>query len=257
MERIYTIETRLSLNEQQKDYLNSYITDYNKIYRIMWHQMSDSKFSFHYPKSSNYITYICNKFNILKRTANTIYRSVKGRQKAYIELKRTEEKALEGKIIALEDTISKLKYSINKLKPKVTENKAAEKELSKAQYNKLIKYGDAATLVDLARYYKKEKPKESEAVRRNADQAVKQDIKAGENVRKAQHKVDTAAINKYNAMSKERDLKIKTFITYYFFIYLALLVLPILSITPVFTISPKTRKRKIRKQNLTISILKP
>ena len=59
---LYTYFTKEQLEDIQSIFKD------NKIYRIMWHQMSDSKFSLHYPKSNNYITYICNKFNILKCT---------------------------------------------------------------------------------------------------------------------------------------------------------------------------------------------
>lgn len=131
MERTYTIETRIRVTPEIREYLSGYVTAYNKLYRIMWHQMSSTEFKLKYPKESYYITYICKQYNVLKRTANTIYKSILGKQKALLELNKTELRNLKNKTENLTETVTQLKDKINRLKPKVTANKATAKELER------------------------------------------------------------------------------------------------------------------------------
>ena len=72
MEKQFTLETRLSLDDEAKKYLNEYITFYNMISRNLWQIVRKSNFKEVY-KRSDFNTYACNKYNILKRTANSIY----------------------------------------------------------------------------------------------------------------------------------------------------------------------------------------
>lgn len=132
MERTYTVETRIYLNDEVKDYLGNYVFDYSRLYRIMWHQMTSPTFNM---KQSSYVTNICNEYGVLKRTANTIYKSIQGRKRALLELKKLELTNIKYKCDKYDIDIEKLKSNINSLKPKVTINKATDKELQK--YRKL------------------------------------------------------------------------------------------------------------------------
>ena len=143
MERTYTLETRIYLNEEIKRYLSSYVRDYNRLYRVMWHQTTSPTFAM---KPSSYITYICNKYGVLRRTANTIYKSIQGRRRALIELKKLELTNTKHKSARYAMVIEKLKNDINSLKPKVTLNRATDAELQRyrrlkqALYQKQRKY---------------------------------------------------------------------------------------------------------------------
>lgn len=131
MEGIYTIETRIRLNSEIREYLNSYVVDFSQLYRVMWSQMSSPDFKLKYTKPSYYISHICNSYGVLKRTANTIYRSVIGRQKALIELKKVELSNVSQKFNKCNTDVEKLKFKINSIKPFVAENKVSDIELIK------------------------------------------------------------------------------------------------------------------------------
>ena len=94
--KVYTIETRLpaSINSELRIYLDDYVKEYNKCYRDMWHQMTASDFKTKYPKESNFVTDICNKYGYLKRTINAIRYDIKGRMKSYKELKKNRVKTI-------------------------------------------------------------------------------------------------------------------------------------------------------------------
>lgn len=137
MKRTYTIETRIRLTSEIKDYLNQYVTHYSELYRIMWHQVTSPDFNI---KSSSYITQFCEKHGILKRTANTMYRSIQGRKKALMELKKLELTNLKCKIDKYAISIENLKCRINNLKSNVTLNAATEVELQRYRNYKRTLY---------------------------------------------------------------------------------------------------------------------
>lgn len=137
MKRTYTIETRIRLTSEIKDYLNQYVTHYSKLYRIMWHRVTSPDFN---AKSSSYITQFCTKYGVLKRTANTMYRSIQGRKKALMELKKLELANLKRKVVKYANCIENLKCCINNLKPKVTANIVTEAELQKYRNYKRTLY---------------------------------------------------------------------------------------------------------------------
>ena len=89
MEKQFTLETRLSLDDEAKKYLNEYITFYNMISRNLWQIVRKSNFKEVY-KRSDFNTYACNKYNILKRTANSIYSELLSKKNSLLELKKTE-----------------------------------------------------------------------------------------------------------------------------------------------------------------------
>lgn len=89
MEKQFTIETRLELNEDAVKYLTEYVVFYNEISRKLWQIVRLSNFKELYTRS-NFNTYVCNKYDVLKRTANSIYSNLVGRKKSLLELKKTE-----------------------------------------------------------------------------------------------------------------------------------------------------------------------
>ena len=153
IKKTFTIETRIILNDNIKNYLNTFVVDYNHLYRIMWHQVNDPLFEIKYPKASYYITYICNTYNVFKRTANTIYRSIMGKQKALLELKRYEANILYNKINTIESSINDLKNKINKLKPKIRDNNYKDNEIIKYRKYKVNLYQKQRKLNRLKQKY--------------------------------------------------------------------------------------------------------
>lgn len=137
VERTYTIETRISLTSEIKDYLNQYVMHYSKLYRTMWHQVTSLDFNI---KSSSYLKQFCIEYGVLKRTANTIYRSIQGKKKALMELKKLELTNLKRKVDKYATCIENLKCRINNLKPKVTANTATEMELQRYRNYKRTLY---------------------------------------------------------------------------------------------------------------------
>lgn len=126
VEKTYTIETRLdkNINSGLISYLNDYIGYYNEICRYTWVQLTSIDFKTKYPKMSYFITHLCNKYGVLKRTANSIRYEVEGRLKSFKALKEYEKKQLSYKINALENKKETLCTLINTLKPIVATNKA-------------------------------------------------------------------------------------------------------------------------------------
>lgn len=127
MERIMTIQTRLELSSELKEYLDEYIIFYNRIQRRIFQDLKHG-----IPQGmgmSRYITYICSTYSILKRTANSIRYDMQGRIKAYLELKKTELKQLKIKIQSVQKKVKKLETAVNRLKPLAALNQLDEKSL--------------------------------------------------------------------------------------------------------------------------------
>ena len=127
--RVYTIETRLSGKSELAEYLNAYVTEYSAITREMWHDMTSPDFAKRYPKMSIYVSYICRKHGLLKRTVNSIRFDVQGRMKSLMELKKTELKQVIIRIGAKENRIVDVKTKLDALKQKVGLNMLTGKEL--------------------------------------------------------------------------------------------------------------------------------
>ena len=128
MEKQFTIETRLELQEDAVKYLTEYVAFYNEISRKLWHIVRLPNFKELYTRSE-FNTYACNKYNILKRTANSIYSDLVGKKKSLLELKKTELSNKKIRYKKLVDKRNELIDKINKLKEKVALNKSSEKEL--------------------------------------------------------------------------------------------------------------------------------
>lgn len=144
----YTIETRLELKDNKEliHYFGNYINWYNEILRYTWRQLTSSPYKEDYPKKSQFITHLCNKYGILKRTANAIVYEVGGRITSLKALKEYEKKQLEYKINSLELKSRKLRDRINRIKPNVMVNKVTEKQRKNYRKDKQSLYYTNQTL---------------------------------------------------------------------------------------------------------------
>ena len=99
----FTIVTQLhkSLNKDLIDYVNKTLPSYSKAVRESFHNIKNSK-SFN---KSHYNSYLQQKYNITRRTANSIISDAQCRLNALIELKQYEQKQLKLKILNLENNI--------------------------------------------------------------------------------------------------------------------------------------------------------
>ena len=139
MSRVYTIKTRLDMDGVLGDYLKDYITFYSRLSRVIFRDIITGVVKeFH--SVSKYVTVICMKFRVTKRTVNSIRYDMNGKIRAYKELKKTELKQLEIKIEGLESEVSKGKEELRKLFPLVAENRASSKQLERYRQGKTSLY---------------------------------------------------------------------------------------------------------------------
>lgn len=129
--RFYTIGTRLPGRSPLTDYLNEYVTEYSAVTREMWHDMTSPDFSTRFPKPGAYVTHVCNKHGLLKRTVNSIRYDVRGRMRSLMELKKTEMRQTEIRIGAMEDRITAIKAELDAMGPGAASNSLTDKELRK------------------------------------------------------------------------------------------------------------------------------
>ena len=145
MEKQFTIETRLELQEDAVKYLTEYVVFYNEISRKLWQIVRLSNFKELYTRSE-FNTYACNKYNILKRTANSIYSDLAGKKKSLLELKKTElsnrktrYKKFFNKKNELINKINNLKQDVENLEKDIKNKNIkisfGSKKLFNAQYN--------------------------------------------------------------------------------------------------------------------------
>jgi hypothetical protein len=80
---------------------------------------------------SIYVSYICQKHGLLKRTVNSIRFDIQGRMKSLMELKKTELKQVIIKISVKEDKIADIKAKLDAMKPKAIANTLTDRELGK------------------------------------------------------------------------------------------------------------------------------
>ena len=108
--RKFTVVAQLH-EEQNRDlieYINSCFAIYGKAKRETFHVIKrDDNFN-----KSTFNTYLQNKYDVLKRTANSIISDAQGTLNALIELNKYEKSQLERKISSLETTIEKLEMKI-------------------------------------------------------------------------------------------------------------------------------------------------
>ena len=129
--RVYTIETRLNKASDLVIYLESIIPNYSSMKRKMFHWYTNDDFMVQFEKDSQFVSYCASYFNTHSRIINSALREIKGLVRAYFELKKVELKNLKAKIRSTECYIVSLTQKINGIKPKVTANKATQRELSR------------------------------------------------------------------------------------------------------------------------------
>lgn len=123
-EKVFTLTTRLRMNDEIYGYLTEYITEYNRLYRRMWRILNSPEGG-----TAEQIKDFYKSENILRRTADTIKWSVMGRKRALYELKKYELGNIDARITKLKEDAEKLKQYINKHKPEVAANKTAPRRL--------------------------------------------------------------------------------------------------------------------------------
>lgn len=128
-ERVFTLETRL--NKEDVDYFEQYISFYCKVYREVWQDYVHGE-----TLSAKYVTNICRKHNLMKRTVNSIVRDVKGRYKALRELQKQQCNDLKYKIQALNENIKELKSDISLLSKLAGRNELSSENLIKYKNKK-------------------------------------------------------------------------------------------------------------------------
>ena len=138
--QMITITTRLEKTEELMSYFEDYMTEYNRVYREVWYHMTSKDYVETYAKPSYFVTEMCEKHQMLKRTINSIRYDVKGRIQALKALKETELQQLELKISKKEENIHQLKTYIHQLKSLVRENRATKRQLSQYRRKKQSLY---------------------------------------------------------------------------------------------------------------------
>lgn len=159
--KIYTVSTRLQKDSNLVAYATDYVTEYNKIVRYAWYQYISKDFDMTESESR---THLCQKFNILGRTANSITHYIKGTYNSYKELKKTELEQLDIKIKKKQEKVDALIEDINKLKPKVIARQITDKQLKKYQSNKQ------------SLYYQKNKLNKMKQQRKNLELQIQNDV---------------------------------------------------------------------------------
>jgi len=198
----YTIETRISKRENKEiyEYFEKYFEEYNKILRYAWKIMiNDEK------KSINKLNQeIQRKYGILKRTANSITRTLKGRMESLKELKNYELQQYNIKILSLENDIEKLKNTLDIQKKKAEENKMTVRELEK--------YRNLKRKI----YYKRQKLNKVKMRKENLEKNINEKIYklgfGGKNFFKKQYNLEKNGYKThekwYNEYKRKRDSSI-------------------------------------------------
>jgi len=127
--RVFTLETRL--HRCEAEYFEQYISFYCRVYREVWQDYVHGE-----DFTSKYVTGICRKHDLMKRTVNSIVRDVKGRYQALKELQKQQCKDLRHKIERLEESIERLRSDIERLSKLAGRNKLSREELLKYRNKK-------------------------------------------------------------------------------------------------------------------------
>ena len=131
----YTTETRLYIknNKDIIDYFDEVINQYSYIFRKVYYIIRNNPKI----KTDSLNTELQNKYNISKRTANSIIKTVQGRINSIKELKKSEIEQKEYKLEKLSKKLEKLTPVLMDLKLKAKENNIED----------LIKYRNLKTKV--------------------------------------------------------------------------------------------------------------
>jgi len=106
------------LEKSDIQYFIDYISFWNKVYREIWQDMIHGA-----DLGAEYVTGICKKHNLMKRTVNSMVRDIKGRHRAFRELQKQQCLDMRAKIERLDVDIANLKDYINLCKGMVTAGK--------------------------------------------------------------------------------------------------------------------------------------
>lgn len=131
MEREVTVSTRLQLHTELTDYLEAFISDYSRIKREMWQEMTSPSHDDRFKTLAEYKKYCRSHYGLLGRTVNSLIFEVQGMMNSYMELKKTELRNLETKISSRETRISEIKGKLDVLKPLMARNIRFEKNVRK------------------------------------------------------------------------------------------------------------------------------
>lgn len=131
--RAFTLETRLE--KVDIAYFIDYISIFNKIYREVWQDYVHGE-----NLNSKYVTSMCFKHNLMKRTVNSIVRDVKGRYSALVELQKQQCEFLERKVQSIDKKIARLTEQLSSMIGIVRENRASSEMLQRYRNNKIRLY---------------------------------------------------------------------------------------------------------------------
>jgi IS605 OrfB family transposase len=121
------------LQSSLKDYFDDVIKKYSSITRYVWKHIQNTKMN-----RSKFNTHLQNKYNIDKRSANSIILTVQGRLTALKELKKLELNNLKNKIFSLNSELNSLTSEVEALKVKARVNLLNTKQLSSYSNKKKI-----------------------------------------------------------------------------------------------------------------------
>lgn len=100
------------------------IQKWNHMQRLVWHHMNHPELS-----TCSEMDWLKNKFGIKERTANSLVKTVEGRRKSLLELKKIELSSLKEKLKSKKKKYQKRIKKLNKMKEKAARNKLSEQEL--------------------------------------------------------------------------------------------------------------------------------
>jgi len=138
--REVTIETRLQLNNPLVTYINDYVTEYSKVKREIWQELTDKNHNTRFKSLADYKKYCRGHYNLLGRTINSLIFEVQGIMNSYMELKKIELQSLDIKIANKKKKIAKLKVELDILKYEVARNFRMEVNLHKYHAKKQSLY---------------------------------------------------------------------------------------------------------------------
>lgn len=112
-----------------RTYLTQYLPFYGSVQRDVFQALKHGVLG--EMSRSEFVSGVINQRGVLKRTVNSMIFDMKGRIKAYLELKKTELTQFTQKLETIEADILKNEEFIKKVKPLVTVNAADEKTLAR------------------------------------------------------------------------------------------------------------------------------
>ena len=125
--RTYTVATSLTPTPELEEYLTAFKPAYNQVQRRVFQDLKHGVLKT--MTRSEYVSSICRRFNMLKRTVNSIINDMSGRIQAYTKLKETELEELKLKIGSVEAKIVEKEKIVREMKPRAAANQLNERGL--------------------------------------------------------------------------------------------------------------------------------